>query len=119
MEPEGTVWDPCATLSTFLTLEDISSAQRAFQKSSNEGHYETAVLKLLAETREKGYKRICMPLTTEIWSKRWSEMCLLPAETEEQGKESSARTAEAWRSNPGFRRDEVTIKRLGASWRCV
>ena len=40
-------------------------------------------------------------------------MCLLPMESSEQDKETAARAAEAWRLNPVFTRDEVTITRLG------
>lgn len=41
-------------------------------------------------------------------------MCLFPTESSEQEKETAARAAEAWRLNPVFTRDEVTITRLGA-----
>ena len=40
-------------------------------------------------------------------------MCLLPTESSEKDKETAARAAEAWRLNPVFTRDEVTITRLG------
>ena len=40
-------------------------------------------------------------------------MCLLPTESSEQDKDTAARAAEAWRLNPVFTRDEVTITRLG------
>jgi len=44
-----------------------------------------------------------------------SLMCLLPTESSEQDKEIGARAAEAWRLNPAFKLDEVTITRLGVS----
>jgi protein arginine N-methyltransferase 5 len=56
-----------------------------------------------------------MPLTTDKWKTRWSEMCLLPIERSDQDKESAAKAAEAWRLNPAFQRDEVTMTRIGAS----
>ena len=40
-------------------------------------------------------------------------MCLLPTESSEQDKEAAGITAEAWRLNPAFKRDEVTMTRLG------
>ena len=106
MEYQNTsAWDPHATISTYLTLDDIAKASKE--------DYDTAILKLVADSKEKGYKRLCIPLTTEKWKKRWSEMCLLPAENAPGSKEASALAAEAWRLNPGFQRDEVTITRLG------
>ncbi|KAF8962758.1 shk1 kinase-binding protein 1 [Flammula alnicola] len=108
---DASAWDPCATLATSLTLEDLSKASHLLQHSDSE-QYETPVLKLVGDAKEKGYKRVCMPLTTEKWKQRWSEMCLLPTESSEQDKESAAKTAEAWRLNPAFHREEVTITRL-------
>ncbi|KAF8899935.1 shk1 kinase-binding protein 1 [Gymnopilus junonius] len=101
---DTSAWDPHATISTYLTLEDIA-------KTSNE-QYETPILKLVADSKQKGYKRLCIPLTTEKWKKRWSEMCLLPMGVTPESKESAALAAETWRLNPGFRKDEVTITRL-------
>jgi len=104
-------WDPAAALSTCLTLQDISKASQ-FNNSFN-AEKTTPVLKLIETEAAKGYGKLCLPLTTEKWKERWSQMCLLPTESSEQDKETAARTAEAWRLNPAFERDEVTITRLG------
>lgn len=105
-------WDHCATLSTSLTLSDISKACRGLSDFQGD---ETAVLKVIGDSKQKGYKRVCMPLTTEKWKERWSKMCLLPNESSDEDKESASKAAEAWRLNPAFQRDEVTITRLGTS----
>lgn len=103
-------WSDCATISTFLTLDDISKAWR--QLAVPDGH-ETPVLNAIAASKKRGYKRLCMPLTTQKWKERWSKMCLLPTKSSDQDKESAAKAAELWRLNPAFQRDEVTITRLG------
>lgn len=112
MNYQESAWDPTATLSTSFTLDDLSKASQKFQSSDT---YETSILKLIGDAQDKGYKRVCMPLTTEKWKKRWSEMCLLPTERSDQDKESAAQAAELWRLNPAFQRDEVTITRIGVS----
>jgi len=100
-------WDGSATISTFLTLEELSNPYKYT------GKYDTPVLEQLAEARHKGYDAICLPLTTEKWKKRWSDMCLLPAGSDRDMHISAEQQAEAWRSNPCFLQDEVTITRLG------
>ncbi|TFK40311.1 shk1 kinase-binding protein 1 [Crucibulum laeve] len=97
-------WDPATALSTFLTLDDISRASQEVNPN-----YETPILKLVAEARSKGYDVLCLPLTTEKWKQRWSDMCL---ENPDRDKEAAAKAAEAWRARPGFVRDEVTLTRL-------
>ncbi|KAF8199579.1 shk1 kinase-binding protein 1 [Pholiota molesta] len=72
---------------------------------------ETPVLKLVDDAKDKGYKRLCIPLTTAKWEARWTRMCLLPTESSDEDKEQ-AKEAEQWRLNPGFQREEVTITRL-------
>lgn len=57
-----------------------------------------------------------MPLTNESWKKRWEDMCILSAESTEDEKQKVAREAEAWRMMPAFKKDEVTITRLGVSF---
>lgn len=107
----STAWDPAATIATCLTLHDISKASQSQGHSNAEKS--TPVLKLIGNEKAKGYNKICLPLTTEKWKERWSQMCLLPTESSEQDKESAGIAAEAWRLNPGFKRDEVTMTRLG------
>ena len=104
------VWDSAAILSTCLTLQDISKAS---QLQNLNAEKTTPVLKLIENEKAKGYDRLCLPLTTEKWKERWSQMCLLPMESSEQDKEIATRAAETWRLNPAFTRDEVTITRLG------
>ncbi|KAF9521677.1 PRMT5-domain-containing protein [Crepidotus variabilis] len=123
---ENSIWDPCATMSTFLTLEEIARVSEGTPhpriggstNGSGVNDSSTPVLQLLSQLRAKGYQRICMPLTTNKWKRRWSEMCLLPIQpenveqSEKDYKEKIARTAESWRMTPGFKREEVTITRL-------
>jgi protein arginine N-methyltransferase 5 len=120
---ESLPWDPCAIVSTFLGLPDIAKASPSFGFSSRRAKSfpsdrqesdDTPVLRLLSELRAKGYRQVCMPLTNERWKTRWEGMCLLPAESTEEDKELAAKDAEAWRMTPGFKKDEVTISRLGA-----
>ena len=101
-------WDGSATISTFLTLEELSDAAKTVDMK-----YETPMLAQLVEARDKGYDAICLPLTTEKWKNRWSNMCLLPTGSNRDSQNLAELQAEAWRSNPCFLRDEVTITRLG------
>ncbi|KAH6908994.1 shk1 kinase-binding protein 1 [Coprinopsis sp. MPI-PUGE-AT-0042] len=101
-----TRWDSFSTLAASLTLEDISDP------SSQDTEHETPVLRVVAEARSKEYDVVCMPLTTDAWKERWSNMCLLPNEATEEEKETAARAAETWRLRPGFLKDEVVITRL-------
>lgn len=73
---------------------------------------DTAVLRLVASSRSKGYDAISIPLTTEKWRARWRGMCILSGEGGERDVGAEER-AEAWRAAPVFMRDEVTITRLG------
>ncbi|KJA22882.1 hypothetical protein HYPSUDRAFT_66634 [Hypholoma sublateritium FD-334 SS-4] len=107
----ASAWDPCATLSTSLTLADLSKASSSFN-SAYAGEPATPVLRLIAIAKDKGYKRVCLPLTTKKWEERWSRMCLLPIGGSEKDKEDVAKEAEQWRLSPGFRLDETTITRL-------
>jgi protein arginine N-methyltransferase 5 len=109
---QSSIWDPSALLSTAFTLADLEKATKSFKGPKKE-HYETSVLKITAEAQEKGYKRACIPLTTDQWRVRWQSMCLLPTESSEEDKEVAANAAETWRRSPAFKRDEVTITRLG------
>jgi len=112
------LWDPCATISTFLSLSDIAKASLTLHRQKSDpvvadNNGNTPVLRLLSDLRAKGYQRPCMSLTNERWKARWEGMCLLPAESADEDKERAARDAEAWRMMPGFMKDEVTITSLG------
>ncbi|KAF8149849.1 shk1 kinase-binding protein 1 [Crassisporium funariophilum] len=108
-----TAWDPSASLSTFLTLNDISKATvPSHAVHHKEKQPDTPILSLISQSQAKGYESVCLPLTTAKWKQRWSEMCLLPMESSEKDKERASRAAEKWRLNPGFMREEVTITRL-------
>ncbi|RDB25973.1 Protein arginine N-methyltransferase 5 [Hypsizygus marmoreus] len=100
-------WNASAAISTFLTLEHISSASEI-----QDDQYETPLLQVVAEARAKGYDAISIPLTTEKWKKRWSDMCLLPTGSDRDMEIAAEQRAEAWRSKPCFLKDEVTITRL-------
>jgi len=97
--------DGSATISTFLALEEILDSPTDSDK--------TPVLGIIADARGKGYDAICIPLTTEKWRKRWSDMCLLPTGSDKDMQIAVELQAEAWRSRPCFLKDEVTITRLG------
>lgn len=104
-----TSWDPNALIATFLTLDDI--ARKPTSKPQGKANETTPVLTAASEARSKGYEALCIPLTTEHWKKRWTEMCLLPNDAERDV--AAEKCAEAWRSRPGFLKDEVTMTRLG------
>ncbi|KAJ7739774.1 shk1 kinase-binding protein 1 [Mycena maculata] len=101
-------WDSSASICTLLTLEDISKASHDPPTTATP----TPVLALSAQARKKGYDLVCLPLTTDKWKKRWTEMCLLPSGTDLGTDMAAERLAEAWRAKPGFLRDEVTITKL-------
>ncbi|KAF8656778.1 hypothetical protein AX16_002330 [Volvariella volvacea WC 439] len=109
-----TSWDTSVFISIFLTHEDIQKAmQISVAAARNE---DTPVLRLVQDARSQGYDTVCVPLTTEDWKKRWSEMCLLPSNASEGDKErnpSIEKQTEVWRSKPSYMRNEVTITRLG------
>lgn len=75
--------------------------------------YDSPALKLVAEKRSKGYDLVCLPLTTEAWKTRWRDMCILPSGSDRDRDVLAEERAEAWRAGPVFKRDEVTITRLG------
>lgn len=102
-------WDIAASISTLLTIEDISKAA----KEPPTPDAPTPVLALSAQARSKGYDSVCLPLTTEKWKKRWTEMCLLPSGVDADADMAAEQRAEAWRAKPGFLLDEVTITQLG------
>lgn len=99
-----------ATLATSLTAEDIADATL-----SHDTQFDTPVLQVVSEAHAKGYETLSIPITTEKWRKRWSDMCLLSVDATDEEKEEAAKKAEAWRSRPVFLKDEVTISRLGES----
>ncbi|KAI3618068.1 shk1 kinase-binding protein 1 [Moniliophthora roreri] len=115
-------WDPSASISTNISLSDIRRVA-----NSPDPNYETPILQLISESKSKGYNNICLPLTTDAWKERWSDMCILPdASGDEKKKRESRREsrmflsrdvvadkkAEVWRESPCFEREEVTITRL-------
>jgi protein arginine N-methyltransferase 5 len=100
-------WDHFASLSTHITLDEF------VQVSAGNGTHETTTLKLVAETRSKGYDLICLPLTNDKWKSRWRDMCILSSGFDRDRDVIAEERAEAWRANPAFMRDEVTMTRLG------
>ncbi|KAJ7707762.1 PRMT5-domain-containing protein [Mycena rosella] len=101
-------WDSAASISTLLTHTDIYKA--ASEPPTPDAS--TPVLGLSSQARSKGYDLVCLPLTTDKWKQRWTEMCLLPTGTDLDTDMAAERRAEAWRAKPGFLRDEVTITQL-------
>ena len=100
---------PMATVAGHLSLDDIASAA-----ADRDPNFETPILRLLSDSKVKGYDTVCIPLTNEKWRARWKKMCLSP-EDEADKDESAERTSEAWRSNPVFLSEEVNVTRLGES----
>ena len=99
---------PMATVAGHLSLDDIAGAA-----ADRDPNYQTPILRLLSTSKDKGYDTVCIPLTNEKWQARWKEMCLSP-EDEAAKNVGVERLSEAWRSNPGFLREEVNVTRLGA-----
>ncbi|KAF8625564.1 hypothetical protein AX15_005327 [Amanita polypyramis BW_CC] len=107
-------WNAHAAIATYLTLEDINKAATTLDVQQ----YATPILKIAAEARSKGYDVICLPLTTDKWKQRWTEMCIQPPETgdgEPYVISTAERRAEEWRARPAFQKDEVTMTRLDES----
>lgn len=98
-------WAPSAALAGVISSDDIA-------KSFHDSTFQSPVLKLLSESKAKGYDIACIPLTNDKWMTRWKHMCLSP-DTGEEKDENAERLSEAWRSNPVFQKDEVNITRLG------
>jgi type II protein arginine methyltransferase len=99
---------PMATVAGHLSLDDIAGAAAA----DPDPNFETPILRLLSDSKAKGYDTVCVPLTNEKWRTRWKGMCLSP-EDEADKDESAERLSEAWRSNPVFLSEEVNVTRLG------
>lgn len=98
---------PMAMVASHLSLDDIASAA-----ADRDPNFETPILRLLSESRGKGYDTVCIPLTNEKWRVRWENMCLSTGdEAEKDG--GAERICEAWRSNPVFLSDELNVTRLG------
>lgn len=108
---------PMATVASHLSLDDIASAA-----DDRHPNFETPILRLLSDSKAKGYDTVCVPLTNEKWRTRWKKMCLSP-EDEADKDESAERISEAWRSNPVFLSEELNVTRLGEciklSGRCI
>jgi protein arginine N-methyltransferase 5 len=96
-----------ATVAGHLSLDDIASAD-----ADRDPNFETPILRLLSDSKTKGYDTVCIPLANEKWRSRWKKMCLSP-EDEAEKDESAERMSEAWRSNPVFLREEINVIRLG------
>ena len=106
-------WNTGALIATYLTLEDISRAASALDQQQ----HPTPVLKLVSDARAQGYNAICLPITTDKWKQRWTEMCIQSSDLEEHERDMVAeRRTEEWRARPSFLNDEVTMTRLG-QWR--
>jgi protein arginine N-methyltransferase 5 len=98
---------PVAMVAGHISLDDIGHAA-----TDRDLGFETPILRLLSESRTKGYDAVCIPLTNEKWRARWKRMCLSP-EGEAEKEENAERISEAWRANPVFLREEVNVTRLG------
>jgi protein arginine N-methyltransferase 5 len=105
-------WNTGATIATYITLEDLNKAASTLDVQ----YHATPVLKLVSEARAKGYNMLCLPITTDKWKQRWTEMCIQSSELEEHERDLVVeRRTEEWRARPAFLKDEVTMTRLGQS----
>ncbi|KAF7965889.1 hypothetical protein HWV62_41010 [Athelia sp. TMB] len=102
-------WDRFSSLSTYVTTDELAHLDISTPTPSD--HNDSTVLRLVTNSRSKGYDSACIPLTTEKWRARWRGMCILSGEGGERDVGAEER-AEAWRAAPVFMRDEVTITRL-------
>ncbi|KAF7312309.1 Protein arginine N-methyltransferase [Mycena indigotica] len=92
-------------LGTLLTLPEIAATAMTRDDAS-------PIIALSSQARSKGYEVVCLPLTTDSWKKRWTEMCLLPTGADLAADMAAEKLAEAWRTKPYFLLDEVTITQL-------
>jgi len=73
----------------------------------------TAVVQLTREATQDSYDAIAVPLTNEMWRKRWREMCLTDEHRTNLPLEAQRR-AEYWREHCGpFVKSELNITHLG------
>ena len=96
------------SLSTLISRQDIQAVLR----DRGPDHSTSAVASLTAAARAKGYHSLCLPLTTERWKHRWADLCLLPSGALPEKDLAAQSRAEAWRANPRFLHDEITISHL-------
>ena len=103
--------DSFIAISALVTLQDISAVH-------DKDQFKSPVLKLIADTRGRGYDSLCLPLTTDKWKNRWTDLCLVPPGGVADRDVAAESRAEAWRANPRFLHDEVTISHLGTVSLC-
>lgn len=101
-------WDS-ANIALSQSLKELQEAQGKLDQSA----YDTPVLSVVHDARERTYDVVCLPLTNENWRERWRSMCVIPVGQMEGENSEAERRAETWRANPCFLRDEVTMSRLG------
>src|SRR5258708_437021 len=83
----------------------------------------TILYDFIKETTAKNtYGSICIPITNDIWKKRWKEMCLIEHGTSSSECKRDVElqwAAENWRAgySGSFHLNEVNITRLGL-WQC-
>lgn len=99
-----------AGIAALITHDDIRRASDAPDE-----RFATPVLKLLSQAKTKNYETVCLPITTPQWRARWRGMCILPGGQDRDMDALAEQQAEAWRSQPAFQREELTVTRLGAS----
>ena len=100
-------------MSAFITHITLDHLARHTQPEKHDLSERTPTLRAVTTARSKGYDGICVPLTTEKWRTRWTDLCLLP-DDENPDKAALEQRAEQWRANPAFAREEVTLTRLGS-----
>ncbi|ETW83084.1 hypothetical protein HETIRDRAFT_417080 [Heterobasidion irregulare TC 32-1] len=100
-------WDS-ANIALSQSLKELQEAQGKLDQSA----YDTPVLSVVHDARERTYDVVCLPLSNENWRERWRSMCVIPVGQMEGENSEAERRAETWRANPCFLRDEVTMSRL-------
>jgi protein arginine N-methyltransferase 5 len=89
----------------------------------------TPLQELTNEALSLDYDGVSVSLTTQAWKRRWERLCLRPVEGEfptlaeeledDQQRGSTEVEAERWRNEGGFRREELSVTRLGEAERTI
>ncbi|KAJ9098885.1 hypothetical protein QFC19_006223 [Naganishia cerealis] len=117
----------------------LNLTQHSLPPSSAVPADSTPVQHLTAQALQADYDLVCVPLANDLWRERWERLCLRAPddEADEEGEAGAgtsgtkewvdrertrfetAREAEAWRNNGGFKRSELNITRLEETERTI
>ncbi|KAI0064783.1 PRMT5-domain-containing protein [Artomyces pyxidatus] len=103
-------WDITMALATSLSLDDLPA--QSDPPSGDPSEFDTPVLAAVAAARARTYDAVCLPLTNTTWRDRWTRMCILSGDRDGDTHAEAEARAEAWRANPVFELEELTMTRL-------